>query len=70
VVDDVKVDSSVLKCAFLDDVVCSYRKDEKFGIMNRCFKCPHYLRFEREMAEEEERFFDEVDEANRTGVLK
>jgi len=45
---------TLLSCAFLPDVLCSYRKDAKFGIMARCFKCPHYRRFEREMDEEDE----------------
>lgn len=52
----------LLSCAFLPDVLCSYRKDEKFGIMTRCFKCPHYIRFMREMDEEDERMMNEIDE--------
>jgi len=60
----------VLPCAFLPDVLCSFRKSEKFGIMDRCFKCSHYLRFMCEMDEEDERVMDEIDEIHRTGVWK
>ena len=56
-----------LSCFFLDDVVCSFRKNEKFGIMNRCLKCPHRLRFEREMDEEDERVMDEIDKIRKYG---
>jgi hypothetical protein len=52
----------VLSCAFWDNVSCSFRKIEEFGIMARCLKCPHYLRFVREMDEEDERVMDEIDE--------
>ena len=48
------VDEVVLKCVFWDDVLCSFSKDEKFRVMARCSKCPHYLRFIRSMDEEEE----------------
>ena len=50
-----------LSCLFLADVLCSYRKSEKFTVMNRCLKCRHYRRFTREMAEEDERVMDEID---------
>lgn len=52
--------SPVLKCVFWDDVLCSFRKSEKFTVMNRCFSCPHYLRFMREMDDEDRRLDDEV----------
>jgi len=69
-VDSSKVDVSsadfdkvnVLSCIFLLDVLCSFREDaEDFRPMERCFTCSHYLRFLREMEEEEEKFFGEVD---------
>jgi hypothetical protein len=60
----------VLSCVFFPDVLCSYRKRVKFGVMDRCSKCPHYRRFEREMDEEDERVMDEIDEIRRTGVWK
>jgi hypothetical protein len=55
--------SKVLPCAFLTDVLCSFRKSEEFGIMDRCLKCKHYLRFMAEMQAAEEKedaeFFEE-----------
>ena len=55
----------VLLCVFLDDVVCSFRKDARFGVMSRCFKCRHYLRFEMEMDEENELVMNEIDEIRK-----
>lgn len=46
--------SKPLSCLFLLDVLCSYRKSERSGIMGRCLKCEHYARFMREMEEEDE----------------
>jgi len=60
----------LLTCVFLLDVLCSYRRSEKVTIMARCWKCPHYVRFMREMDEEDERMMNEVDEERRTGVRK
>ena len=54
-----------LSCLFLRDVLCSYRKTEGSGVMDRCMKCPHYKTFLREMEEEEERFFEEVEKTRR-----
>lgn len=53
----------ILPCVFWDDVLCSYRKYEGFGLMDRCLKCPHYERFLCEMEDEEEAFFEEVERA-------
>jgi hypothetical protein len=69
------VDGDVLKvlsCAFWNNVLCSFRKIEEFGIMPRCLKCPHYLRFVREMDEDDERVMDEIDEirANPDAYLR
>ena len=47
-------------CVFFDDVLCSFRKSEKSGIMNRCFKCREYKRFMEEM-EEDVRIMEEID---------
>ena len=55
----------LLSCFFLDDVLCSFRRSEKFGMMDRCESCEHYKRFNREMAEEEDKFFDGVDRAEK-----
>ncbi len=61
------VKKKLLSCFFLDDVLCSFRKNEGFGIMNRCFNCSHYKRFEREMNQEEEEFWHEVDKIRKYG---
>jgi hypothetical protein len=53
----------LLSCAFLPDVLCSYRKSEKSGVMGRCLKCEHYARFIREMDREEEEIDREVKDA-------
>ena len=42
-------ESKVLSCLFWKDVLCSFRKSENFGFMDRCLKCSHYLRFLRLM---------------------
>ena len=56
----------VLSCLFLLDVLCSFRTSEKvFGIMDRCLKCEYYLSFLKEMAEEDEKVMDEIDEMRR-----
>lgn len=55
----------ILSCGFTDDVLCSYRDELKFAVMNRCLKCPEYLRFLREMDEEDERVMDEIDAERR-----
>jgi len=52
---------TVLSCVFWDDVLCSHRKSAKFYVMDRCFECSHYLRFEHEMDAEDERVMDEID---------
>ncbi len=52
----------LLSCVFDDDVLCSFRKYAGFGVMERCFKCDHYRRFEMEMEEEDERVMNEIDE--------
>ena len=72
---DRAVDSSVqegrvLSCMFYDDVLCSYRKSEKFGVMNRCLKCRHYKRFLREMDEEDKRVMTEIDRIRKYGYPK
>jgi hypothetical protein len=44
----------LLPCVFFDDVMCSFRKDEKVGVLGRCFSCRHYLRFMADMDKQEE----------------
>lgn len=65
-----KNELKLLSCVFSVDVLCSYHKDATFGVMNRCFKCPHYRRFEREMDEQDERIMDEIDEIRKHGYLR
>jgi len=52
-----------LSCTFLLDVLCPYRKSEKSGVMGRCLKCEHYMRFIREMDNEDEEMDKEVADA-------
>jgi hypothetical protein len=61
------VKKKLLSCVFFDDVLCSFRKSEKSGIMNRCLKCAHYKRFMREMDEEDARVMDEIDKIRKYG---
>jgi len=63
----VLVKKKLFSCFFLLDVLCSFRKGERFGVMNRCFKCPHYRRFMREMEEEDVRVMDEIDRIRKYG---
>jgi hypothetical protein len=60
----------LLRCVFLNDVLCSFRKSDKFTILDKCSNCPHFTRFEREMGEEDQRIMDEIDEERRSGVQK
>ena len=60
------VEKKLLSCLFLLDVLCSHVKREGLtGVMERCFKCSHYLRFMREMEEEEAEFFEEAERLRR-----
>lgn len=61
------VKDKLFSCFFLSDVLCSFRTNEKFGVMSRCLKCPHYRRFVREMDEEDERVMDEIDKIRKYG---
>ena len=54
--------SKVLSCVFWVDVLCSYRKFEGFGIMERCFTCCHHDRFMAAMALKDEKEAYEIDE--------
>ena len=60
----------LLPCVFLDDVLCSFRKSEKFTILDKCRTCPYLKRFEREMDEEDERIMDEIDKIRKYGYPK
>ena len=62
---------TALPCIFLFGVLCSFRRDvEDFRPMERCFKCEHYLRFVRELEEEEEKVFEEFDKIRKYGYPK
>ena len=58
-------DLKVLPCVFSEKVLCSHRKSVKFYIMDRCWECSHFLRFEQEMDEEDEKAMNEIDEIRR-----
>jgi len=64
-VDSSVQEGKVLSCMFYDDILCSYRKSEKFGVMDRCLKCRHYEEFLREMEEFEDEAFEELDRLER-----
>jgi len=49
------------RCSFWDDVFCSHQKYDKPVLLDRCLTCSHYLRFLREMDEEDERVMAEID---------
>lgn len=53
------------RCSFFDDVVCSFKKSDKFVVLRRCLKCSHSERFMREMEQEENMFFDEAKRMRR-----
>ena len=55
----------VLSCLFMTNVLCSYVKNEKYGVMDRCMKCPHYEEFLRIMDAEDQKIMDEFDEILR-----
>jgi hypothetical protein len=54
-----------LSCLFVLDVLCSYVKGQRSGVLDRCMKCSHYFRFLRVMAEEDEKVMDEIDRMRR-----
>lgn len=58
--------SKPLACFFQPKVLCSFVKVEiSKGIMERCFKCGHYLSFLSDMDAEDEKEGCEVDEIER-----
>jgi hypothetical protein len=58
----------ILPCMFFDGVLCSYRRDAKFGMLARCFNCSHYSRFMQEMEDEDKKIDAEIEKIHRTGV--
>lgn len=63
----ISVKKKQLFCLFLLDVLCSFRKYEKFGVMDRCLECPHYKKFLREMDKQDEMFWDEEARVRKYG---
>ena len=59
------VESKVLSCLFLRDVLCSFRRTENLGVMDRCLKCKHYFRFLHIMHEQDMKVWDEIEEMRR-----
>jgi hypothetical protein len=60
-----------LPCIFLLGVSCQLRKKaDDFRPMEQCFKCKHYLRFLREMEEEEEKVHAEFNRIRKFGYPK
>ena len=56
----------VLSCLFLPSkVLCSYVKSEQSGVLDRCLKCRHYLRFLHIMHEQDMKVMDEIEEMRR-----
>lgn len=60
----------ILSCAFLLDVLCSFRKTVKFVVMSRCLECPHYKRFMKEMDEGDQEEGEEVEKIQKYGYPK
>jgi hypothetical protein len=52
----------LLSCVFFENVLCSFVRSAKLGVMVRCYECPQYRRFEAEMDAEDERMMDEIDD--------
>ena len=57
----------IFSCVFDVDVLCSFRKSERFGIMDRCFGCSHHKDFVRFMEEQDAEVMDEIDRLRREG---
>lgn len=62
--------SKLFSCLFFKDVLCSFVKYEKLGVMDRCLKCAIYKRFMDTIDAEDQKVMDEIDEIRRTGVWK
>lgn len=61
------VKKKLLSCVLDDKVLCSRRKLEKSGFMERCFKCREMTRFIEEMDAEEEAFWEEEEKIRKFG---
>lgn len=54
-------------CSFRDTKLCEHKKSAKRVVLNRCFRCPIFRKFLREMDLEEDEFFAKADRARGTG---
>jgi len=59
------VKKKLFSCLFLSDVLCSYVKGQRSGVLDRCMKCRHYERFLSIMDAEDEKVMDEIDAMRR-----
>jgi hypothetical protein len=57
----------LLPCLYELNVLCAFRTSEKKTHMKRCEKCKHYKRFVKDMEDEEQEFWDEVDRIRKYG---
>ena len=58
----------LLPCLFDGVTLCAFVKREgRTGVLTRCFKCPTFFRFYREMEAEEDAFWEEVERIRRGG---
>ena len=57
----------LLPCLYELDVLCAFRTSEKQMHMKRCETCTYYKRFVKDMEDEEEEFFEEVDRIREHG---
>lgn len=56
-----------LTCIFWGGVICKYRKSESVTIMVRCWTCPEFKRFVREMDKTDAKIMDEIEEDRSEG---
>lgn len=60
----------LLLCIFLDNIFCSFVNREGLtGVMARCTRCSHYLRFMAELEAEEDAFWEEEERLRREKSL-
>ena len=54
-------------CPWNEKVICPHRKSSKFSILSQCHGCVHLKKFEREMEEEEDAVFEEIELIEKHG---
>lgn len=50
-----------LNCIFWNDITCKHRKSGTVTMMVRCWSCPEFKRFVREMDKADAKIMDEID---------